>query len=86
MSAKATVEGVERAFGYWLYYHPISVPSSLELAVENALLRWLDDHEEELLTLIAGAVAKRVSNHENELSALITSAATKRQAPDGVTG
>lgn len=53
---EATRDGVEAAFNYWLYDHPVSVPEIVKSAIEDAVFKWLDKHRDEVTLAIAMAV------------------------------
>ena len=55
----AVVEGIDKAWSFYLYDHPISVPQTIEDAVTKAFAEWLDDHSDELIEAIATKVAAR---------------------------
>ncbi len=42
-------KGVADAWDMWLYQHPHSTSDVIESAVRDAVLRWLNDHGEEIL-------------------------------------
>lgn len=50
---KAAVEGVERAWDFWLGQHPVSVPEIIEEAIKKAFAAWLDEHSDEIVAAIA---------------------------------
>jgi hypothetical protein len=54
----AVAQAVEEAWAEWLHDHPISVPETIEAAVEKAFGKWLDTNEDVLLDKIA----KKVGN------------------------
>jgi hypothetical protein len=46
-------KGVSDAWDFWLSQHDISVPEIIELAVNQAVAAWFDDHTDELIEAIA---------------------------------
>jgi hypothetical protein len=46
---QAAAKGVEQAWDWWLSQHDVSVPKTIQDAVEEAFGRWLDRHGERLI-------------------------------------
>ncbi len=55
-----TRTGVYEAWTWWLDNHDISVPEIIEDAIEAAVKRWLDQHQDELIAAIAERAAEDV--------------------------
>ncbi|MBB6343780.1 bifunctional pyridoxal-dependent enzyme with beta-cystathionase and maltose regulon repressor activities [Nonomuraea muscovyensis] len=55
----ATAKGVRDAWDFWLSQHDVSVPETIEAAVQQSVTSWLNSNTDDLIAAIAAAVAKK---------------------------
>ena len=51
--AKQAAEAIENAWVFWLSQHDVSVPETIEAAVQKAFSRWLNENKGEIIAAIA---------------------------------
>lgn len=57
MNESKVQKGVQQAMAMWLHEHPVSMGDIMEAAIKEAVTKWLDANEDELLTKLAAEMA-----------------------------